>query len=324
MKTIIPNIVIKCIAGWMPPEKLKLSSFVGQFSEKEVNDVIRTTGCEQIYRANAEMKASDMCFHAAEYLFEKSCIDKATVDGLVFVSTTRDWVIPDTAIALQHRLGLSMETLCQDINYGCVGYIYGLLQASSWISCGMCKNVLVLTGEILSPYLNPEAVGSIDASDGATATLVSFGDSDIAIHICSDGSKADRIVLPHGGYLYQDGMGVFTFSIVNAPKSIKSVMELMGLEESDIDIFALHQSNQLVMKNVRMALKSKPEKFPSNIKDYGNTGCSTIPLLLCELYGDNKIEQPKNAVLCAYGVGLSCGSIIADVSNTHFYAPINR
>lgn len=324
MKTTIQNVAIKSVAAWLPENKISLLSFCGSFPEKQVMDVIKSSGAEYVYRANEGQKASDLCFNAAEYLIEKENIDRASIDGLVFVSSTRDWVIPDTAVSLQHRLGLSTETVCQDISYGCTGYIYGLLQASAWINCGLCKHVMVLCSEVLTPYLDAHAVGSIETSEAATATLVAQGDSHMTIHLSSNGSKADKIMIPHGGYLFQDGMTVFTYSIVNAKTSILKVMEKENWEEQDVELVAMHQSNQMLVKNVRMSLRSTPEKFPTNMKEYGNTGCSSIPLLLCDLYGGKQIFQPSHAILCAFGVGLTCGSIATNLNRTHFYAPVNK
>ena len=228
MKTTIRNVEIKSVAAWLPANKISLLSFCGSFPEKQVRDVIRSSGAEYVYRAEEGQKASDLCFNAAEHLIERDNIDRSSIDGLVFVSSTREWIIPDTAVSLQHRLGLSTETVCQDINYGCTGYIYGLLQASAWINCGMCRNILVLCSEVLTPYLDSHAVGSIETSEVATATLVAQGDSHMTIHLSSNGSKADRIMIPYNGYLYQDGMTVFTYGIVNAKSSILNVMELPG------------------------------------------------------------------------------------------------
>lgn len=175
MKTTIRNVEIKSVAAWLPANKISLLSFCGSFPEKQVRDVIRSSGAEYVYRAEEGQKASDLCFNAAEHLIERDNIDRSSIDGLVFVSSTREWIIPDTAVLLQHRLGLSTETVCQDINYGCTGYIYGLLQASAWINCGMCRNILVLCSEVLTPYLDSHAVDSIETSEVATATLGSAG-----------------------------------------------------------------------------------------------------------------------------------------------------
>ncbi|WP_369598549.1 3-oxoacyl-[acyl-carrier-protein] synthase III C-terminal domain-containing protein, partial [Phocaeicola vulgatus] len=54
------------------------------------------------------------------------------------------------------------------------------------------------------------------------------------------------------------------------------------------------------------------------MKEYANTGCSSIPLLLCDLYGDKQMSQPSRAILCAYVVGLTCASIATNFSKTHF------
>lgn len=324
MRTTISNVEIKSVATWLPTNKLSLMSFCDRFPEKNVKDVIRTSGTETVYRTDEGQNASDICFNAAEVLLEKEGIDRSAVDGLVFVSSTRDWVIPDTSVSLQHRLGLSTDTVCQDINYGCAGYVYGILQASAWINCGLCNNVLVLASEVLSPYLDPEAVGSIETGEAGTATIISRGDSHFCFEISSNGAKCDKIQLPHGGYLFQDGMTVFTYGIVNGKRSILAVMEQEGWEDSDVELYALHQSNHMIIKNIRMGMKSEPEKFPTNMKDFGNTGCASIPLLLCDLYGTNNTNKPAKAILCAYGVGLTCASVSVDLSNTHFYGPINR
>lgn len=181
MKTTISDIEIKSVATWLPTNKISLTSFCDRFPEKNVKDVIKTSGTETVYRTVEGQKASDICLNAAEVLFEKEKIDKSTIDGLVFVSSTRDWIIPDTSVSLQYRLGLSTDTVCQDINYGCAGYVYGILQASAWINCGLCNSVLVLASEVLSPYLDPKNVGSIETGEAGTATIVSRGDSHFSL-----------------------------------------------------------------------------------------------------------------------------------------------
>ncbi len=323
MSSVITGVKIESLATWLPKNKYSVLSFRDRFPEAQVMDVIKATGAETVYRADEGQKASDMCVKAAEYLFNEEKTDKTQIDGVVFVSSTRDWMVPDTAASLQHRLDLPKDILCQDINYGCSGYIYGLLQASMWIHCGLCNKVLVLTCEVLGPYLNSESVSSVEVSDAACACIVGKGDSKIGFHLASDGTKCENIILPYNGQFFQDGMTVFTYGISHAPKSINSVMEIMNWQEPDVQLFALHQSNNMIIKSVRMSLKSNKDKFPTNMKDYGNTSCSTIPLLLCDLYGGKEASQPERAILCAYGSGLTCGSAAVDISETHFYKPIH-
>ena len=94
-------------------------------------------------------KSSDLCFNAAEYLISKDNIDRESIDGLVVLTVTRDWALPDTSVYLQHKLGLKNETVCLDINYGCTGYIYGLMQAVHVDTLvDYVRIVLVLGGDI--------------------------------------------------------------------------------------------------------------------------------------------------------------------------------
>lgn len=173
MKTVINNIGIKSVAAWLPVNKLEMSSLGPVYGEVEVANIIKATGVERVRIADETMTSSDMCQYATEYLFEVDGIDKDIIDGLVFVSQTTDYILPATSISLQHRLGLSQDTICIDIHYGCSGYIYGLFQAACWISSGMCSNVLVLAGDTTSRMINPKDKSlRMVFGDCGTATLV--------------------------------------------------------------------------------------------------------------------------------------------------------
>ena len=61
------------------------------------------------------------------------------------VTQTPDYLIPNTAIILQDRLGLSKNTACFDIPLGCSGFVYGASVISSMLtSQGFKKGLLLL------------------------------------------------------------------------------------------------------------------------------------------------------------------------------------
>ena len=201
MLTVIDNIIIKSINSWLPEKKVELSSFVSLYGEAEVNSIIKATGVERVRVVDNDMTSSDMCYHAAEKLFEQEGFDKSLIDGLVFVSQTTDWILPATSISLQDRLGFSKDTVCIDVHYGCSGYIYGLFQAASWVACGACQNVLVLAGDTTSRMINEHDKSlRLVFGDCGTATIVSKGEGRMGFHIQSDGSGADRLIVPAGGF----------------------------------------------------------------------------------------------------------------------------
>ena len=52
------------------------------------------------------------------------------------------------------------------------------------------------------------------------------------------------------------------------------------------------------------------EKFPVNMKKYGNTSSASIPILLDELNKKGAFKRGENIVLFGFGAGLSYGASI--------------
>jgi 3-oxoacyl-[acyl-carrier-protein] synthase-3 len=348
MKTIIENIKVAAITSYLPINELELASLGNLYGEKEVSSIIKTTGIERVRIAGDNQTSSDMCFEAAQLLIENEKIDRQEIGGLVFVSQTSDYILPATSIILQDRLGLSTETVCLDVHYGCSGYVYGIFQAALWISSGACDKVLVLAGDTSSKMINPKDKSlKMVFGDCGTATLVTKGDARFGFSLCSDGAGHDRLIIPAGGYrkpiscltkelkcdaenncrtaedLYMDGMAIFGFAITNVHKNINSLIEQMDWIKSDVNLYALHQANHFMVNYIRKKLKVEVDKVPINVCNYGNTGPATIPLLLSDLYSIEPINLEK-VILCGFGVGLSWGSVACNLNDTHFYTPINK
>lgn len=348
MKVVLNKVDIRAVTSWLPERCLEMASLSTIYGESEVASIIKATGVERTRIADTDICSSDMCQAAAESLIEKEGIDKGEIDGLVFVSQTPDWILPVTAVALQHRLGLSKETVCIDVHYGCSGYIYGIYQAALWINTNSCKKVLVLAGDTTSRLINPNDKSlRMVFGDCGTATLVSSGHSQMGFYIQSDGSGADRLIVPAGGFrlpmseetsvlewdkdkngrtkndLFMDGMGIFNFAISKVHKNINSLIEQMNWAKEDVGFYALHQANEFMVNYVRKKMKITADIAPVNCRNYGNTGPATIPLLLSDVCSCRQFNLQKT-IMSGFGVGLSWGSIAADISGTKFYQPINQ
>lgn len=352
MKCLLDNIRIQAISTYLPTEILEMRSLSELFGEKEVDSIIKATGVERVRIADKNETSSDMCYEAAISLIEKEQINKNEIDGLVFISQTPDYILPATSVLLQNRLGLSKDTVCFDIAYGCSGYIYGIYQAALLISSGSCKNVLMLAGDTTSRIINPkDKAQRMVFGDCGTATLLSVGDYKIGFHICSDGSGYDKVIIPAGGFrnpstaetrkestdkdgntrsqedLYNDGLSVFNFIIQNGKTSINTILDYMNWTREEVNLYALHQATSFTIKFLIKRLKINEEKAPINIINYGNTGPATIPLILSDMYNLNSNFNTKSwnkVIMSAYGVGLSWGSVACDLSSTTIYEPINK
>jgi 3-oxoacyl-[acyl-carrier-protein] synthase III len=83
MKVKINNVDISSIASYLPEEVLCLSSLENVFGKKEVANIIKATGIEQVRIARKGQTASDMCIEAANLLFDNEKIDVNEIDGLI-------------------------------------------------------------------------------------------------------------------------------------------------------------------------------------------------------------------------------------------------
>lgn len=343
MKTTLNDIAITHIASVLPSNRIDLSDFSSLYGENEVNKIIKTTGIKFIQKASSSTTSSDLCFHAAAKILEK--VNKEEIDGLIFVSQTRDFILPQTSHVLQDRLGLKEETFCLDIPMGCSGYIYGMLQAGLLISSGSCKNVLVLCGDTTTKIINDnDRASRMVFGDAGTATLVSKGNNQMSFNIKAKGSgKKDLIVLA-GGFrtpsstetkitkpaeegcsrseedLFMDGMAVFNFAITKVPKLINEFLDSLNWNKEELDAVVLHQANKFMVDYVNRKSKFSPDKVALAVENYGNTGPASIPLTISDNYNNNN-SNLKKVLLTGFGVGLSWGACNCDLSQTHIMKP---
>lgn len=348
----LKNVAIKAIATYLPKDILEMDSLNDLFGEDKVKAIKNATGVDRVHVAAESETASDECYKAAQLLFEKEGIDKSTIDGLIFVSQTFDYIAPATSIILQGRLGLSQDTVCFDTSFGCSGYINGVFQAASLISSGACKKVLLLAGDTTTKMVNKrDRTHRMVFGDCGSATLLTWQEGkEISTHICANGDEFKTVIVPAGGFrtpstdetrreytdesgnirtlenLNMDGDKVFNFIVHCGQDSIKTMLNYKGWDKDDVDFYALHQATKFTLSYMRKRLKISPEKAPINIMNFGNTGPTTIPLVLTDqCYKGAGIDTSAfhKVIMSAYGVGLSWGTIACDLSETNIYKPIN-
>ena len=305
--------------------------------EDEVKMVVDKVGVAERRFADENTCSSDLCYAAAEKLFEDNQIDRNEIDLLVFLSQTPDYRMPATSILLQDRLGLPMSTMAFDINQGCSGFINALCIGYSMMQNHGFRKALLLDGETRSKvYSRKDRREAFIFGDAGVAALIErddrFGTSHISIN--SDGSRGDLIMIPGGGYRnmssvetlrervvdeygnirtdeqgYMNGADVFNFVIVEVPKDIKKLMEAAGEDIQAMDYYVFHQANAFINNHVAKKLKLSPEKIPWTIQKYGNTSSVSVPLTIVSELRD-KLQGSKKLMLNAFGVGMAWATAI--------------
>ena len=112
-----------------------------------------------------------------------------------------------------------------------------------------------------------------------------------------------------------DGMNVFAFGMSTAPQSVSSLADHYNLNLSDVDYFVMHQANHYMNERIRKKLKFQPEKTPYSMFEYGNTSCASIPVTIVTQCQTDYATKSLKSIGCAFGVGLSWGSIYFETNN---------
>ena len=336
------NIGILGMAGAVPKNVINNYEYTEHFSAEEVKKVVDKVGIKERRFAEPGTCSSDLCFAAAEKLFDDLDIDKTEIDLLIFVSQTPDYKMPATSIMLQHRLGLSKSTIAFDISIGCSGFVYGLSTVYSYMQNAGLRKALLLDGETRSRVYSPK--------DRKTAFL--FGDAGVAAIIEKDEKyglshfslnsngalehliKVDagasrnpstvetlkeRIVDEHGNirhdeHGHMDGREVFNFVIKEIPKDFRNTLNVAEKSIEEIDYFVFHQANDFMNNYLMKKLKLPPTKVPTTIHKFGNTSSVSIPItIVSEL--KSKLDEKKTLFLSGFGVGMSWASAVLNVQN---------
>src|SRR5574344_1843795 len=171
------------------PKNVKEVKDLSFFAAGEAEKVIALTHIERTRIVSKGTVCSDLCYRAGEKLIAKLGWNKKDIDGLIFVSLSRDYITPSTAAVLQGRLGLSKECFAIDIPLACSGYVYGLSTASSLVTSNGLKKVLLLVGETTSMTQSPlDKVQWPLHGDAGTATALEYKEDaeDMFFHLSTD------------------------------------------------------------------------------------------------------------------------------------------
>ncbi|HPD66307.1 MAG TPA: ketoacyl-ACP synthase III [Bacteroidia bacterium] len=306
-------------------------------SEKEREQLIKTTGVRFKRIAPSGMATSDLAYDAANLLVSRLGWEMHDIDILIFISQSRDYLIPATACILQDRLGMPKTTLALDISLGCSAYVYGLSVISSMMSAGKLKKGLLIMGDTSTFGSYRDKTTFPLFGDAASVTALEYDETASPMHfnLQTDGSGYEAIIVYAGGARkfpnkksleqrqiskgvwrnelqpHLDGIKVFNFSLREVIPNIRALLDFTQTDIQSVDYFVLHQANLLINETLRKMLRQPAEKWPYSITKYGNTSSASIPLTIVSELRERAM-QPMRLMLTGFGVGLSWGSVLVD------------
>ncbi len=328
---------IAAIDYYLPENVLSNELLSREFPEWSVEKISAKTGIHNRHIAGDEEFASDLAASAAKRLFAQLEIRPDEIDYLLVCTQSPDYLLPSTACVVHEAINLRKDAGSSDINLGCSGFVYALGQAKGLIESGQVSNVLILTTDTYSKFVNrsDKSVRTI-FGDGAAAALITddgaAGQLDAFVY-GTDGSGARHLIVPKGGLrdgtglapnadaesrglesngydLYMDGPEIFNFTIRTVPESVDAILGKASMVIEDIDLFVFHQANAFMLDHLRRKLKLPREKFFVSLQESGNTVSSTIPIALRDAEMQGVLQRGQRVLLLGFGVGLSWGGLV--------------
>lgn len=327
----LPACSIRAICSSVPARCFDNLKETTAFDIKEVDKVVKMAGVRTRHIASESICSSDLSIAAAKRVLERLGWNPGSVDALIFVTQSPDYLLPSTSCLAHRELGLSDHCAAYDVGLGCSGYPYALWQASMMLSSGGLKRVLVLHGETPSRFS--------DSSDRAVALL--FGDAgsatalefDLAASarapwsfgLHTDGTGWRDLIIEGGGFrdrtpedprklrVAMNGANVFNFTIKRVPASVEEILQRSATAPDAIDYFVLHQSNLFIMKHLAKKMQIPEAKLPLTIQRFGSTGGPSVPLTITQGNLTRPTDRALRLLLVGYGVGLSWGTALVDL-----------
>ncbi len=321
MKGMAVRGVIACV----PPREISNERDYPWFDATEIRKITAMAGIKSRRQVEPDTCTSDLCFAAAKELLQRLRWDPPTVDGLILVTQTPDYVMPTTSCMLQHRLGLSDNCAAFDVALGCSAYVYGVWLSNALLASGACRRILLLAGDTPSKFIDPKdrKTALLFGDAGSATALEATDDIGSKAHyiMMTDGSGANDLIIPGGMFrnrfpaeatqycLHMDGGHIFDFSRNRVPRLIADLLAFSGEAPKDYAYFIFHQANEYLNKFLVSKAGLSLSQVPFSIAQFGNTSAASVPLTLAVAGPPATESDGYNVMLIGFGVGLSWGGV---------------
>jgi 3-oxoacyl-[acyl-carrier-protein] synthase III len=321
-----PSCRVRAVCSSVPDRVFDNLKETTAFDTRDVEKVVKMAGVRTRHMASDRLCSSDLCATAARRVLTQLDWDPKSVEALIFVTQSPDYLLPSASCLVQHWLGLSDTCAAFDVGLGCSGYPYGLWLASMMVTGGGLKRVLLLHGETPTRFS--------DRSDRSVALL--FGDAGSAtaleasaddgerwwFSLQTDGSGWRDLIIEGGGFrdrfpsdrrkhfVSMNGAGIFNFAIKRIPVIVEDTLRAASLTRDSLDYLILHQSNLFIMRHLAQKMGFAEAKIPLSIQNFGSAGGPSVPLTLTQGGMQRPLHRALRLLLVGYGVGLSWGSAL--------------
>lgn len=280
--------------------------------------------------APSDAKPSDLAIPAAQKAIDKAdSIKPEDIDLVVFCGIERDQPEPATAHVIQDKLGLNAR-YAFDIANACFGFIDGMQMATTYISCGIVRYALVVTGEVPTKVMRAAVDVLKSGVDIKTARNIigalSVGDAGGAVIIgpSEDNNSGFKLfnTISHSDFVEkcnyhqrEDGtidgqmkMGQLAGAFIKCHnKLIGNTLDQLGWES--FDWLLSHQIGKKPFEKLADINRIKKNKMVKTLDTLGNITSATFPVNFDLLSQSNNIKHGDKIGGCFAGSGIVIGQL---------------
>lgn len=313
--------------GAAVPEKVLTNFDLEKIIDTSDEWIVSRTGIRERRVASEGEYTSTFATQAAERAMAMAGVTADQIDLIVLATITGDYPWPATACIVQSNIK-AVNAVAFDVSAACSGFVYALTIADRFIRSGGAKKALVIGAEVLTRIMDyTDRNTCLLFGDGAGAVVVEAVEGEIGIYdslIKSDGNYVDILYQPgygnrhpgakanaedHLAYLNMQGNEIFKLAVRNMGEAAVKVLEMNGLQESELSLLIPHQANKRIIDAIAKRLALPEEKVYVNLERFGNTSAASIPIALDEANRANKIARGDLVMFVAFGGGLTWGAV---------------
>jgi len=320
------------------------------FPESRSVKLMKVMGYDKHRLVDEGVCSSDLVIHGLRHLFQSSAVAPESIDALLVVTQSPDYLMPPTSSVVQGELGLKEDMLCLDINQGCAGFVIGLIQAFSLLEQESINRVALVNVDVMSRKVNERDRNSYPLiGDAASIAIVDKAmGTTVWANLKMDGSRREALMIPAGGMrlpsspetavvedagdnnyrskdnLKMDGTAVFNFVQTEVPPLIADIMEFSNKSDDDIRAYAFHQPNKFMLEKLADKLGVDRQKVPMDVVErFGNNSGVTIPTVLATNLKSDLVSNSGLYCLAGFGVGLTWASMVMSIGPLEFCEQID-
>lgn len=305
------------------PEKVVSNDDLAQFLDTSDEWIYTRTGIRRRHVLTHE-RLDDLAIASAKQALADAGVSGAEVDLILCATMRGDTYTPSLACTVGEAVGSRAPAF--DLNAACVGVLYAMEIADSFISSGKAETVLIVSAEAMSKLVDwADRSTCVLFGDGTGAMVVKKGKGRLAGVLCSD-PDSHVIRMPNfegmnSPYnqtaqeklaMYMDGGEVYKFAVNAMGRRIEEACARAGIAPADIDWYLPHQANVRIIDASLKKYHIPKEKVLLNIAECGNMSATSVMVLLDEYAKKGTFRRGDKLLLVAFGGGLTSGAVIVE------------